>query len=83
MPGGQLQELVLLPLAALAMAGIMGLDPQVRAVMIIYAAMPVAGNVYMLAAHYGLAPQRVSSAILISTAVSILTLPPVLHWMLP
>lgn len=78
-----LGKLVLLPFAALAMAGIMGLDPGVRAVMIIYAAMPVAGNVYMLAAHYGLAPQRVSSAILISTAVSILTLPPVLHWMLP
>jgi malonate transporter and related proteins len=33
----------------------------------------VAGNVYILAAHYGVAPQRVSTAILISTAFSILT----------
>ncbi|SMX29775.1 putative transporter YfdV [Pelagimonas phthalicica] len=37
------------------------------------AALPVAGNVFILAQHYGVAPQRVSAAILISTAVSILT----------
>ena len=37
------------------------------------ASLPVAGNVYMLAQHYGIAPQRVSAAILISTAFSILT----------
>ena len=36
--------------------------------------MPVAGNVYMLAQHYGVAPQRVSAAILVSTAASIVTL---------
>jgi hypothetical protein len=35
--------------------------------------LPVAGNVYMLAQHFGVAPQRVSATILISTAVSILT----------
>ena len=38
------------------------------------AAMPVAGNVYMLAQHYGVAPQRASSAILIATAAAVLTL---------
>ena len=42
-------------------------------VMIAAAALPVAGNVYMLAQHYGVAPQRVSAAILVSTAVSIVT----------
>ncbi len=41
--------------------------------MISAAALPVAGNVYMLAQHYGVAPQRVSAAILVSTAVSIAT----------
>jgi predicted permease len=41
--------------------------------MIAASALPVAGNVYILAAHYGIAPKRVSSAILISTAASILT----------
>ncbi len=43
-------------------------------VVISAAALPVAGNVYILARHYGIAPQRVSAAILISTAASILTL---------
>ncbi|AXT28870.1 AEC family transporter (plasmid) [Ruegeria sp. AD91A] len=45
------------------------------------AALPVAGNVYMLAAHYGIAPHRASAAILLSTIVSILTVPMVIAWM--
>ena len=48
-------------------------DPFAAAVMISAAALPVAGNVYMLAQHYGVAPQRVSAAILVSTAASIVT----------
>ncbi len=47
--------------------------PFQAAVAVATAARPVAGNVYMLAQHYGIAPQRVSAAILISTAFSILT----------
>jgi malonate transporter and related proteins len=42
-------------------------------VMIAAAALPVAGNVFILAQHYQVAPQRVSTAILLSTAVSVLT----------
>jgi malonate transporter and related proteins len=42
-------------------------------VMVAAAALPVAGNVFILAQHYGVAPQRISSAILLSTAASILT----------
>jgi len=38
-------------------------------------ALPVAGNVYMLAAHYRVAPHRASAAILLSTVASILTVP--------
>ncbi len=37
------------------------------------AALPVAGNVFILAQHYGIAPQRVSASILISTSASIVT----------
>ena len=48
--------------------------PFQAAVAVATAALPVAGNVYMLAQHYGIAPQRVSAAILISTAFSILTM---------
>lgn len=47
--------------------------PFAAGVMIAAAALPVAGNVFILAQHYGVAPQRVSTAILISTAVSVLT----------
>ena len=50
------------------------------AVAIAAAALPVAGNVYMLAAHYGVAPHRASAAILLSTAASILTVPVVIAW---
>ncbi len=49
-------------------------------VMIAAASLPVAGNVYILAQHYGVAPQRVSASILISTAVSILTVSAVITW---
>ena len=41
--------------------------------MVAAASLPVAGNVYILAQHYGVAPQRVSTAILISTAASVVT----------
>ncbi len=48
-------------------------DPYKAAVAVSAAALPVAGNVFILAQHYGIAPQRVSASILISTAFSILT----------
>jgi predicted permease len=44
------------------------------------ASLPVAGNVYMLAQHYNVAPHRASAAILISTAISILTVPLAIAW---
>ena len=50
------------------------------AVMIAATSLPVAGNVYILAQHYGVAPQRVSASILISTALSILTVSLVIAW---
>lgn len=55
-------------------------DPYASAVMIAAAALPVAGNVYILAAHFGVAPQRVSATILISTALSVLTVSAVIAW---
>ena len=70
-------KLVLHP-AAVALAALVIFpvaDPFAATVMISAAALPVAGNVYMLAQHYGVAPQRVSTAILVSTAASIVTVP--------
>ena len=74
-------KLVLHPLAvALAAFLIFPVEPFAAGVMVAAAALPVAGNVYILAAHFGVAPQRVSTAILISTAVSILSIPAVIAW---
>lgn len=58
-------------------------DPFTAAVAISAAALPVAGNVYILAQHYGVAPQRVSAAILISTMLSILTVSLVIAAVMP
>ncbi len=47
--------------------------PFVAAIAICAAAMPTAGNVFILAQHYGIGAYRVSATILISTVLSILT----------
>ncbi len=62
--------------AAVAFAAFYLFDvpPFTASVMIAAAAMPTAGNVYILAQHYGIAPVRVSSTILISTLVSVVSL---------
>lgn len=74
-------KLVLHPaLVALFAFAVFPVDPQAAGVMVAAASLPVAGNVYILAQHYGVAPQRVSTAILISTAASILTVTAVIAW---
>lgn len=71
-------KLVLHPIAVGAAALLLGVEAFAAGVMIAAAALPVAGNIYMLAQYFGVAQQRVSAAILISTAFSILTLPAVI-----
>ena len=72
-------KLVLHPLAVGLAALAFAVDPVAAGVMIAAAALPVAGNVYILAHHFGIAEERVSAAILISTALSVATLPLVIH----
>jgi len=74
-------KLVLHP-AAVAFAAfvVFAVDPVAAGVMVAAAALPVAGNVFILAQHYGVAPQRVSTAILVSTAMSVLTVTAVIAW---
>ena len=68
-------KLALHPLAvAFASLVVFNVPPFTASVMIAAAAMPTAGNVYILAQHYGIAPTRVSSTILISTLVSVVSL---------
>lgn len=77
-------KLVLHPAAVAFFALVVfAVRPFDAAVMIAAAALPVAGNVYILAQHYGVAPQRVSASILISTAVSIVTVSLVIAWVSP
>ena len=65
-------KLVLHPIfVAIGVLVLFPVDPYTAAVVISASALPVAGNVYILAQHYGVAPQRVSAAILVSTAISI------------
>ncbi|MFC6686641.1 AEC family transporter [Jhaorihella thermophila] len=72
-------KLILHPLfVALGVLVIFPTDSFSAQVVIATAAMPVAGNVFMLAQHYGIAAHRVSAAILISTAASILTVPTII-----
>jgi malonate transporter len=61
--------------AAVAFAALVmfPVEPYAAGVMIVAAALPVAGNVYILAQHYAVAPHRVSASILISTVGSVLT----------
>ena len=67
-------KLVLHPAAVAVMAlAVFAIDGFSAKVMISAAALPVAGNVYILAQHYGVAPTRVSASILVSTALSIFT----------
>lgn len=77
-------KLVLHPAAvALSALVIFPVEPYAAMVMISAAALPVAGNVYILAQHYGVAPQRVSAAILVSTGVSIVTVSVIIGWLQP
>ena len=77
-------KLILHPAAvALTAVYVFPVDRFSFAVLIACAAMPVAGNVYILAQHYGVAPQRVSATILISTAISVVSLTAVIGWVNP
>jgi predicted permease len=74
-------KLVLHPVfVAIGVLLLFPIDAYSAAVAISAAALPVAGNVYMLAQHYRVAPQRASAAILLSTAISIVTVSLVIAW---
>ena len=74
-------KLVLHPAAvAISVLWVFDLPGFAAAVVIASAALPVAGNVFIIAQSYGVAPRRVSSAILISTAAAVLSIPAVMGW---
>ncbi|MCE0506929.1 AEC family transporter [Roseivivax sp. GX 12232] len=74
-------KLILHPLfVALGTLVLFPVEAYPAAVAISAAALPVAGNVFILAQHYGTSPQRVSASILISTAASIVTVSAWIAW---
>ena len=65
-------KLILHPMVVAVMALLVfEVDAYAASVMIIASALPIAGNIYILAEHYQVAPQRVSASILVSTIVSV------------
>lgn len=69
-------KLVLHPLAVgFAAYFLFSVNPYTAGVLVAAAALPVAGNVYILAQHFNIGVARVSATILISTAISVATLP--------
>jgi hypothetical protein len=74
-------KLILHPLfVAIGALWLFPVDTYSAGVIISAAALPVAGNVYMLAQHYNVAPHRASAAILFSTILSIATVSLVIAW---
>lgn len=74
-------KLIVHPVAVAVSALVLfDVEPYAASVMIAAAALPVAGNIYIVAQHYGVAPQRASAAIFLSTVVSIVTVPVVIAW---
>lgn len=68
-------------LAWIVAVPVLGLDPFLAAAAVIVAALPVGANVYIFAQHYDVAVLEASSAVLISTGISMITIP-VLLWFL-
>ncbi|MDP2578978.1 AEC family transporter [Shimia thalassica] len=74
-------KLILHPIfVAIGVLWLFPIDTYSAGVVISAAALPVAGNVYMLAQHYNVAPHRASAAILFSTALSIATVSVIVAW---
>ena len=68
-------KLAIHPALAVATASWLGLDPFLASALVIMAALPVGANVYIFAQHYDVAVPEASSAILISTGISMVSLP--------
>ena len=74
-------KLILHPCAvAISALLIFPVAPYPAAVLIAATALPVAGNIFILATHYKVAPARVSASILLSTVASVVTVSLVIAW---
>lgn len=73
-------KLIVHPLAVWLLLGqLLGLRAELLAVAVTLAAMPIASNVFVIAEQYRTLPRRASTAILLSTALGVLTVAAVLE----
>lgn len=70
--------MLLSPLIAFVLVEWLPIDHASKQILILLAAMPAAANTTFLAVHFDTKPELVSSATLISTLMSLMTLPIVL-----
>lgn len=68
------------PLLAWLLCHLFGVSPLATAVVTLTAALPIGVNVFVLAQQYDVAVRRVASAIVLSTALSIVTVAGLLAW---
>ena len=71
-------RMVISPMVAFAMVYFMPLSPMYKQVLIVLAAMPSAANTTLMSVQFDTHPELVSSATLVSTLLSLITLPIVL-----
>lgn len=70
-----------MPLLVIAAARLLGLSPFETAVTVLMAALPTGANAYLLAQRYRIGAERSGAAVLVGTALSVLTLPALLAWL--
>ena len=68
--------------AALGAAWLLGLEGLARQVLLLQGAMPAAVFNYLLAERYQRDPQDVAGVVLVSSAISVVTIPLVISWLL-
>jgi predicted permease len=66
----------------IAVAQVLGLEGTARGVLVLQCAMPAAVFNYLFAQQFGRAPEQVASLVVVSTAISFVTLPLLLGWLL-
>lgn len=71
-------KMVISPIVAFAMVYFMPLSPMYKQILIVLAAMPSAANTTLMSVQFDTHPELVSSATLVSTLLSLITLPIIL-----
>ncbi|MGD8607078.1 MAG: AEC family transporter [Myxococcales bacterium] len=67
--------------AGLALATLFGVDGLTRKVLVLQASMPVGVLNYLFAHRYGRSPEQVASLVLVSTLLSVISIPILLAWL--